>query len=144
MSNLSMPHSVSGALKYIRSKAGVIAKARQKAEMGAGRAKDALLIVGGSMSAGAAKALLGRPELRGHIRAGSFNVDLDLAVPALGVLGGIADGFGQYSDDAVLYFSGMLGVYLAEQTHLRIAASRSGVKVSGDMFDGLEDVEILG
>lgn len=135
--SLAMPHSVSGALKFIRSKAGAIAKARQKAELGAGRAKDALLIVGGCCAAGAAKSLVGDPALRGHIRVGKLNADLDLVVPALGVLGGIADGFGQYSDDAVLFFAGATGVYLAEQVQLRVAAAKTGVKVSG--FDWGED-----
>lgn len=132
-----VPQSISGAIKYIRSKAGTIAKARQKAELGAGRAKDALLIIGGSCAAGAAKSLVGDPALRGHIRMPKVNADLDLVVPALGVIGGIVDGFGQYSDDAVLFFAGATGVYLAEQVQLRVAAARSGVKVSG--FDWGED-----
>lgn len=134
---LALPQSVSGALKFIKSKSGAIAKARQKAELGMGRMKDAALIISGSCAAGAAKSLVGDPALRGHIRVGKLNADLDLVVPALGVLGGVADGFGQYSDDAVLFFSGAVGVYLAEQVQLRVAAAKSGVKVSG--FDWAED-----
>lgn len=145
--SLAMPHSVSGALKFIKSKAGAIAKARQKAELGMGRMKDAMLIVGGGCAAGAAKSLVGDPAQRGHIRVGKLNADLDLVVPALGVLGGVADGFGQYSDDAVLFFSGAAAVYLAEQVQLRVAAARSGVKVSGVNWSedaGNFDPEILG
>jgi len=150
--SLSLPGSVRGALNYIRSKAPAIARARAKAEMSAGRAKDAMLILGGAGSVGAACAFVGDPALRGHIRIGKLPYDLDLAVPALGVLGGIADGFGKHSDDAVLFFAGALAPYIKEQVHLRIAAARSGVphgsdsSVSGMPFGGagLFDPEIDG
>jgi hypothetical protein len=125
--SLALPNSVRGALNYIRSKAPALARARVKAEQGAGRMKDALLILGGASSAGAACAVIGDPAMRGHIRIGSVPYDLDAVVPALGILGGVADGFGKYSDDAVLYFSGALAPWLKEQVHFRVAAMKSGV-----------------
>lgn len=147
MKSLALPNSVRGALNYIKSKAPAIARARAKAEMSAGRMKDAMLILSGAGATGAAMAFLGDPAQRGHIRIGKLPYDLDLAIPALGVLGGVADGFGKHSDDAVLFFSGALAPYLKEQVHLRIAAARSGVaSVSGIPFEteGLFDPEIEG
>lgn len=135
MKSLALPQTVRGALNYIRSKGPALARARVKAEMSAGRTKDAMLILGGAGAVGAAMAFVGDPAQRGHIRIGKLPYDLDLAVPALGVIGGIVDGFGKHSDDAVLFFSGALAPYVKEQAHLRIAAARSGVKVSGVPFD---------
>lgn len=134
---MALPNSVRGALNYIRSKAPALARARVKAEQAAGRTKDALLILSGAGSVGVAMAVVGDPAQRGHIRIGTAPYDLDAVVPALGMLGGIADGFGKYSDDAVLFFGGALAPWMKEQAHLRVAAMRSGVpKVSGsNVFD---------
>lgn len=144
--SLSLPGSVRGALNYIKSKAPAIARARAKAEMGAGRTKDAMLILGGAGAVGVTMGFIGDPAQRGHIRIGSLPYDLDLLVPALGVLGGIADGFGKHSDDAVLFFGGALAPYVKEQAHLRVAAARTKASVSGEAFgtSGEYDQEILG
>lgn len=152
-----LPDSIASAVKFFRNKAPALARVREKAEMAAGRTKDAALISAGAVSVGAAKAFIGKPELRGHIRVGTFAADLDGLVPALITVGGIADGFGQYSDDAVLFGAGALAPWLSEMAHLRIAAARtsasgraaSGGSVSGtDPYsidtEGLFDPEIVG
>lgn len=142
---LALPNSVRGALNYIRSKAPALARARAKAELSAGRMKDGMLILGGAAAAGSACAFLGDPARQGHIRVGKFAYDLDAVVPLLGVLGGVADGFGKHSDDAVLFFSGALAPWVKEQVHLRVVSARVP-RVSGIPFDaeGLFDPEIEG
>lgn len=144
--SLALPGSVRGALNYIRSKAPAIARARAKAELSAGRAKDAVLILGGAAAVGGAKGFLGDPARRGNIHVGKFPYPLDAVVPLAGALGGIVDGFGKHSDDAVLFFSGALAPAVAEFTHFRVAGMRSGVKVSGIPInlEGLVDPEIEG
>ncbi len=147
MASLALPQTVRGALNYIKSKAPAIARARVKAELGAGRMKDAALILSGGAAVGAAMALAGDPAKRGSIQVSSrFPYPLEAVVPVMGVLGGVVDGFGKHSDDAVLFFAGALAPFMKDQAHLRIAAMRSGVSVSGMPFaeSSLFDPEIDG
>lgn len=135
MSALALPTKVQHAIDRFKGYAKHYEKAVVKAEAAMGRTKDAIMIGAGGLATGVGVGALGKGADHVVLNVRGHQIPLDIIIPVAGAVGAAAGVFGEYSDDAVLFFGGSLaytlGTLAKQKTIAAASKSVSGFDVVG-------------